>query len=165
MQNIYIFQINMSSVAGLLVPNNFRIYGDNIISPFQNYTPTFTNLTLGSGVVNEAKYNVVGNICNVYLKVTLAADSAVTGVIVASLPVASAGSTGRILGSSVMFSAGGGIYVPGVAEQFAANGSTFDIRVHNSSGTYVLLQNTSNLIPFTWATGDIIEVTMSYEVA
>ena len=138
-----------------------------LTAPWQTWTPVFTNLALNSGTVDEATYNVVGSVCNVNLRVTLAADSIVSGQITTSLPVPSASVSdvllGQVLGVANMYSATSTATYAGQVEQLTP--TTGGLDAYASGGTYLIVAPTSALNPYTWSTGDKIQMKLSYRVA
>lgn len=157
----------MSSVNGLLVPNNFDIHAGELSVPWQTWVPVLTNLALNSGTIDEAVYNVVGNICNVNLKITLAADSVVSGEITTSLPVASAGVStapqGKNLGEAIMYSATSTATYAGLVEQLTP--TTGGLTAFVIGTPYIIVGPTSAVIPYTWSTNDTIQMKLAYRVA
>lgn len=107
----------------------------------QTYTPTWTNLTVGSGSVS-ASYIVTGNVMTVFLRLTFAADTVVNGIFYPSLPPGSAGANTHTgvawCFHNSPFTWSAGIFVPG---SYFIVGSG---RVNATS-------------PWTWASGDLVQ--------
>lgn len=125
------------------------------------YTPTLTNITLGSGGTSAFFYQRVGKAVNVRGRITLGATGALTGVATFTLPVNSILSDqfwdfGAILNDS------GTTFYPGVVR---VGTSTATVLATNAAATYTTAVNTSATIPFTWASSDVINVGFTYESA
>ena len=127
-----------------------------------SYTPTFTNFTLGNGVITLAKYAKLGKIVFVKVLVTLGTTSSVSGRIGFSLPVtATADNTDKAINSAGLLA--GAVSATG----FVALGSTTraDLYALLASGTYVSNTNISSTIPGTWASASTFSATFTYEAA
>jgi hypothetical protein len=125
------------------------------------YTPTLTNITLGSGGTSAFYYQQVGKMVNVRGRITLGSTGALTGTATFSLPLNSVLSeqfwdAGAILNDS------GTTFYPGMIRVFT---STATILATSASGAYATAVNTSATIPFTWGSADVINVSFSYEAA
>lgn len=133
--------------------SNWRIFD----VAWSDYTPTFTNFTLGNGTVT-GKYFRVGRLTHFIVQVTLGSTSSVsaTGGIQASLPVAYA-STARFHGTARM----------SVGSTFMGtligSGGNAVLYVNNVAGTYETVTLTTNLIPGVWATGHTFLMQGTYE--
>jgi hypothetical protein len=126
-----------------------------------SYTPTWTNLTVGNGTL-VARYCQVGKVVTVMIRLTFGSTTAVTGGYVqVGAPVTSAVSAGA-LGNAYMLDNGVADY-PGLVKQ---DGTTaFAIQPINAAGTYAALGNLTATTPFTWGSGDILNVYFNYEAA
>jgi hypothetical protein len=127
-----------------------------------NYTPTWTNFTVGNGSV-VARYTQIGKVVFINLIVTLGSTSAVTGIIYASLPVTAANISGI------------GNYTAGIYDATPFNiflGTAFfntttqiGLKAQNSAGTYAVSAYTSSTIPMTWTQSDAFQINCNYEAA
>jgi hypothetical protein len=135
----------------LLDTNSIYYYNESAWIPFSTpwtaYTPSWTNLTVGSGTQN-AKYRYVGGDLRVRGTITLAADSSITGVVFQTIPNSVTADAGWQGGVGLVNDAGTRIYpcVIGVT----ASSTTFTWVHAETGGT---LTATS---PFTFGTGDLI---------
>lgn len=130
-----------------------------------DYTPTFTNFTLGNGTITYAKYKQLGKTVHVSLLVTMGTTSAMGTQPIFTLPVNAAS-----------------YYVPD--KSYVGNGNTIDTGTADypalvsikSSTTAVLFisltttthAQTANITastPFTWTTGDRWTADFTYEAA
>lgn len=133
---------------------------------WSSWTPTWTNLTLGNGVV-VARYQRVGKLIIARLSIILGSTSSVAGLITFSLPVTRVGYAGtaglivighaRLRDDSVPANYNGAVLTPST--------TTGAVAVYNTSGTYAGMDNTHTVVPFAWATTDEIAAEFSYEGA
>jgi hypothetical protein len=139
-----------SSIAGWIYDGSVWVQIASAPTAWTAYTPTFTGLTLGNGVVTGA-YQVVGKTVNFRCGVTWGSTTAATGVWFPSVPVTALSNfTSPTVGfifdnSAVLWNAC--TYVPGSYLIAGASG-----RINAT-------------IPWTWAVGDIVEVSGTYEAA
>ncbi len=122
------------------------------------YTPTLTNITLGSGGTSAFYYQVVGKQVNVRGRITLGTGGALTGVATFTLPV-DAILADQFWQSGCILNDGGTFY-QGVVR---VGTSTATVMATNAAGTYTSVVNTSATIPFTWGSTDVLNVGFSYE--
>jgi hypothetical protein len=123
------------------------------------YTPTLTNVTLGSGGTSAFYYQVVGKQVNVRGRITLGSTGALTGVATFSLPVNAVLSDQFWDGGAILNDSGTTFY-PGMVR---VGTSTATVLALSASGAYTTAVNTSATIPFTWGSADVINVGFSYE--
>ena len=122
------------------------------------YTPTLTNITLGTGGTSAFYYQVVGKQVNVRGRITLGTSGVLTGVATFSLPI-NAITADQFWDAGAMLVDGSNLY-PGMVR---VGTSTATVLAIAASGTYTTAGNTSATIPFTWGINDIINVGFSYE--
>lgn len=126
------------------------------------WTPTFTNLTQGTGAVTQAFYSRIGKtiVAQVYVSMGTTAPT-VGGQIGISLPVAPA-STNRSLSVGMAFmrdSVGGRTW----------NGSVFltsseaKMQVMGANLTYGYQVTQTGTVPHTWAANDYFQFTIMYQ--
>jgi len=123
------------------------------------YTPTLTNITLGSGGTSAFFYQVVGKQVNVRGRITLGTTGALTGVATFSLPI-NAITADQFWDAGVNMVDGGTMFHPGVIR---VGTSTATVLALNAAGTYVHAVNTASNVPFLWASTDVINVGFTYE--
>lgn len=118
-------------------------------SSYTPYSPTWTLLTVGNGSVN-ARYGRVGKMIHYVGRLTWGTTTSATGIFYPSLPVAAqdatinAGSVWTFDSSATLWSFG--VLVPN---------SYFICGSARANAT----------VPWTWATGDIIDWSVLYEAA
>lgn len=130
--------------------------------PTVSYTPTLTNITLGTGTVS-ASYHRSDGWCDYSLRLTFGSSTSIAGGCTISLPVAY--STGDEWHTTqVLF------YDSNVAQRYygmtyANSTTTVGLVAINAGATYALGASVTNTVPFTWATGDLIVFTGRYRMA
>ena len=124
------------------------------INPWANYTPTLTNITIGTGTV-VARWARMGKVIFAYVKITFAADTTVGGDIAISLP-ANANAPSVVAGEYQHTDANtGAFYVGGVS-------------ITGAQTAFEMFANTATTpndatSPFTWATSDVLRAVITYE--
>jgi hypothetical protein len=122
------------------------------------YTPTLSNITLGSGGTSAFYYQVVGKQVNVRGKITLGTTGALTGIATFTLPVNSI-LADQFFGTATLEDKGVQFY----QGQVRVGTNTGGVHAVNTAGTYGVLPATSATVPFTWGATDVIWVNFSYE--
>lgn len=124
-----------------------------------SFTPTISGgFTTGDGTWN-AQYSRIGKIVNFQAVYSYGASS-VAGTLVVTLPL-----TAKAANSAVFngwSNAGGSAWTLSVRQNST---TTMAIAALNAAGTYVGTTNFTTTIPGTWATGNIIAITGTYEAA
>jgi len=124
------------------------------------YTPTFTNLTLGNGTLTADFYRVQ-NVVTATVAVVFGSTTSISGDVTVTLPIARASAQGLRL-AAVQFNDPG---VQHVAGALFCNPSVLTGVNPRPLGTNSFLGFLSATIPFTWATGDVLQFSVQYEVA
>ena len=124
------------------------------------YTPTLTNVTLGSGGSVVGFYTTSGRMTIVHVFITLGTSGfSVSGVITASMPSNRAyASTARFTGTARMAVAG--TTYPG---SLIGSGGNMLVYAHNASATYLSVTATSSSVPNTWAASNTCLIQAIYE--
>lgn len=124
------------------------------------FTPSWTNLTVGSGGTNSGYYCQIGKTVHLRVKVILGTSPSV-GAVDLTLPVAASSNyiEQQPIGNVVLRDTDGGIYVLG---RLGRNGNLYYSKV---SSTVSILWNLGSSEPFTWAASDEIMITATYEAA
>lgn len=128
------------------------------------WTPTFTNLTVGAGAL-AAYYTKIGKTVHYRLSWTFGVGSAVGSTPTFTLPVTSVNygtATYFRIGEATLYDSGVAYFL-GLA--FWTNTTTATIYSHGVSGTTTLASGITADLPMTWATGDQIIITGTYEAA
>lgn len=123
-----------------------------IYKPPTSWTPSWTNLSVGNGVVT-ASYSRSGDSVQANVKLVLGSTSSVSGSVSTTLPVATT-STQPHVGGAVLTDAGTRTYCGNSFQ----NGSSITVFHTEGVGT---ITSTS---PFTWTTNDEIYYSVTYAV-
>jgi hypothetical protein len=127
-----------------------------------SWTPTFTNLTVGSGT-HASKYKQHGKTVFFRLVFTLAGDSSVGSDPQFSLPVTAVSHSAATVVARAMFQDTGTKQYFGDVYLNSTTTAKFLRNITDTTDLYSAVVNASN--PHTWATTDIITATGSYEAA
>lgn len=134
---------------------------------WQDYTPTTSNITVGSGTLH-ARYCRIGNTIELHITFILGSGSAVSGNPTFSLPVQASAEevvdgsnwirgyqgTGRILS---------GASTVAISYCLFESATTIGLRAMTANGTYVAAANITSSVPMTWASGDRLIIRAVYE--
>jgi len=139
-------------------------------SAWTSYTPTWTsaggtNPTLGNGTIT-GKYKQRGKVVDVRITLTVGSTSTIgTGIYLFSLPVNNAtteisgiDSHGWLLDTST------GLYYHIFCDS-ASSAGTIVVRLAVTTGTWATLDTVQHNTPMTFATGDFLGISLSYEAA
>ena len=135
----------------------------NGIGEKTTYTPTFTGLTLGNGVLT-AFHTRVNNIVNVFVQVALGTTSAVTGEVKISLPFARSDFRDFGIGNVTLYQIGTSVNMGAVIGD-STDKSLVLARQATVSGTTVLVNPLSATTPFTWTSFSILQFSYCYQAA
>ena len=159
--------IRSSDTLGQGVVKNENLY-TGVGEPggeWDSYTPTFTNLSGGN--LTYARYKIIGKTC--FFRIRYAITGAnVSGGVSYTLPVAAhstyQGTSYNSIIGEVHYLDNGSSYALG-GTLIANSTTTAILYVFNAGGTYALQSGLTASVPFTWANGDAIAITGSYEIA
>jgi len=135
------------------VRDNFKAIGD----AWTSYTPTLANWTLGNGTLT-GNYIAAGKLIIGKISYTVGSTDTKSGQIQFSLPVTKVadGGFGFPLGTAELYDTS----APARNIVHAVQNSATALRLCAGDGTFV-----SDTSPWTWATGDEINVVFQYEAA
>ncbi len=124
-----------------------------------DWTPAWTNFTVGNGVLNYANFQQVGKTTLFKVKFTLGTTSAVTGLITFSSPVTLNGDyttvNDGIDGLVHLVDTGTNLFYGSLAW---ASSTTIAVYSQNAASTSLLRASTSSTVPMTWASTDVIQI-------
>lgn len=123
------------------------------------WTPTWTNVTVGSGTVT-ANYVRISETVTFNLKFVLGAGSAISGDITFTLPLGS--SVESEFDAKIVDVSASATYSARGMQSGAGNGC--QVRRLDASGTNLAPAVCSSTTPMTWATGDYFIVTGTYTI-
>ena len=131
--------------------------------PWTNWTPTYTNLTVGNGTT-VARYAAIGKTVHVFWKFTWGSTTSMTAYPLLSYPFANSRGD-YFMGTSQLIDASAGTSTIGT--MYGELGvSNFQPAITKTNATYATFDFiTANTVPFTWTTGDIMTGNFTYEAA
>jgi len=133
------------------------------VGSYADYTPTFTNFTLGNGTINVARYAQIGKTVTGYGKVTLGSTSVMGTDLIFTLPVtASSNVVVSPIGQCQLTDTGNLTYYGFV---LYATTTTARLVIGNSNGVYFTSSTIQSTQPMTWASSDTFTFNFIYEVA
>ena len=133
----------------------------NAIGTWTAWTPTLTNLTLGTGSTSVHRYSQINKVIVFRSKIVLGTGGAMGGVFSMTLPV-NAYSTHSVTASVNLINSGGA-YAPGSVSNIGVG--AIEVWSHNPSATYTTMTQVTTAVPFGWDSGDIITINGVYEAA
>lgn len=161
-----------SGVAGRFysASNTGVIYYDDgsawrfFYQPWQAWSPTLSGFTLGNGSLTTRYLRTLGHV-HFSIQLTIGSTTNVTGAIGFSAPVSSSNATYMTMGSgSWMRSALPTTPYP-LMPKMSASSNIINAVLFNSSAAVVSLSQLSSTYPAAPATGDVLYMQGSYEVA
>jgi len=130
---------------------------------YTNYTPTFTNFTLGNGTIDVARYAQSGKLITGYGKVTLGSTSVMGTDLIFTLPVtASSNVVVSPIGQCQLTDTGNLTYYGFV---LYATTTTAKLVIGNSNGVYFTSSTIQSTQPMTWISTDTFTFNFTYEAA
>jgi len=129
---------------------------------WNSYTPAFVGLTVGNGALTGKWYRS-GRLITFKVRLAFGTSTTITAAVSASLPTAYADGTEVESFSGLMFDSS--VNLRFQAMTFALTTTTFGIRALALSGGHLAQVDLSATVPFTWATGDALTVSGTYEAA
>jgi hypothetical protein len=142
-------------MAGILVPSGSWI----------NFTPTFTNLTVGNATLT-GKYINVNKTVFFYVQVNFGTTTSMGNAATLTLPVSAASiaaSQGGIY--QITFQDHGVGTFDGSLQALNNTATTLRFGGVNSAGTYTTYAETTSTVPIGWGQFDSIYISGMYEVA
>lgn len=145
---------------GGVTPNEL-MSGTGSTWAWQSWTPTWTNVTIGNATV-VAKYVQTGKTVDFLLSVVWGSTTSASGQFTYSLPVTTSANYAirHAIGLCLLFDTSAGLTNQSVTRWVGT--TTGDIVY--IAGT-LAQTNTSSTAPWTWATGDTIQISGTYEAA
>lgn len=130
-----------------------------------DYSPSWTNLSVGNGTVT-ARYTQIGKTIHFHVELVWGGTTSITGTPRATLPVVTSANYKQftsIIGHAGYFDTSSGAVTVGLLWWYDNDEMWFDVQ--NAASTYTGGTNVSSTVPWTWATGDRMAVSGSYEAA
>lgn len=124
-----------------------------------NYSPSWTNLTVGTGTQIARKTLTVSRLCYFNINVTFGATTSISGAVsVAPSPDASGYSSTNAymsIGNVSMIDAGVALYMGASVLRHTGG---IEVRAINASGTYATWSAISSTVPWTWGDLDLLNI-------
>jgi hypothetical protein len=140
------------------------ISGDGSSAQWTSFTPTWNNVTLGTGALNSGFYARVGRIVTGRVRLRLGTGGSVSGSVRFGYPVSARSITAQTpVGEAVMLDASASRYYLGYTA--VINTTEIIVYARNTTDTYVFRSTTSATLPMTWDVSDEIFASFTYEAA
>lgn len=147
--------------AGGVTPANLTS-GTGTSWTWQTWTPSYTNLSIGNGVV-VSKYTQIGKTVHFKFKLTWGSTTSGSGTFIISFPVTATSDldaiTGFIGGAEAYDLSGLSLFL---GQTYWASTTTFTMKGLDASNVTFPFATAA---PMTWATGDILYAIGTYEAA
>jgi hypothetical protein len=139
-----------------------HLYEQINASGWTSFTPSWTNLTVGSGT-NVGRKAYAGKTTLLYVSFTFGSGSAVGTDPILTLPDTAVALTASTTIAQVVLNDSGGSAYQGVG--VVASTTAMLLRMLATGAAYLTQGQITATVPFTWATGDQILITGFYERA
>ena len=133
----------------------------NAIGTWTAWTPTLTNLTLGTGATSTHRYSQINKVVVFRSKIVLGTGGAMGGAFSMTLPT-NAYATHSVTASVNLINSGGSFFA-GAVSNIAVG--AIEVWSLNASATYTTMTQVTTAVPFGWDVGDIITINGTYEAA
>lgn len=142
----------------LSAANALSILGlTGITSAWTEWTPSWTNLTVGNGT-NEGAYLQIGKLVFFRAYLVFGSTTSISGSVVIATPTPIGSySNHTIIGNLLCHDSSPLTFYPG---NITYNGG---LELHNATATYIKWTTVTATTPFTWATNDYLSVQGFYE--
>jgi hypothetical protein len=138
--------------------------GDSSDAQWESFTPSWTNVTLGTSATNVGHYAEIGRVVVCRVSLTLGTGASVGGNVRLDWPVAPVSMTSlQPLGNAIYFDTSASAYNHGTMHYINATlAGCYNVR---ADSTFATATNLSASAPFTWGEGDRIMAQFTYEAA
>lgn len=161
-----------SGVAGRFysASNTGTIYYDDgsawrfFYQPWQAWSPTLSGFTIGNGSLTARYLRTLGHV-HFSIRLEIGSTTNVTGAVGFSAPVSSSNNSYMAIGTGSWVRTALPTTPYPLMPKMSASSSTINAVLFNSSSAVVTLSQLSNLYPAPPATGDLLYMQGSYEVA
>jgi hypothetical protein len=131
--------------------------------PWTTWSPTYTNFTIGNGVVT-ARYQQIGKTINVYWKLVWGTTTSFTAYPLISYPATAAQGNYFMGASYLLDNSASAVYTGFVYAELGK--ASFQPLTQITNATYSTPQFfTANTVPYTWTTNDEMICNFTYEAA
>lgn len=142
------------------------IYPDNGFAGWRSWTPAWTNLTLGNATV-DFKYIQIGKTIQIRGKLVFGSTSSISGNVAFTAPISynSGYNVRTVIGNLSIEDAGTASYFGYVRINDSASSNLLQFGISNVGGTYASYTAMTSSVPMTWANGDQLMISATYEAA
>jgi len=151
----------MTAIGGLTDLDVITADDLNDLAKVQAFDPIWTNLTVGNGVA-DGYFWQVQDLAFIVIQLQFGSTTSITGAVSVEFPATILADTANRGGANgqIFFEDVDGDDYYGVTE---ANSTTvYDLKVVSASGSYASASDLSATVPFTWAAGDFMVVSLWY---
>lgn len=150
--------------VGAITPEKL-LSGAGTTWPWQAWTPTWTNLTVGNGTL-DAKYAQIGKTVHFRLKLTFGSTTSIGGSVDLTAPTNyNAGYNLRHqMGMLSIEDNGTASYYGFVRTRDVLSTNRLQLGVYRVDATYASINSLSSTVPMTWTTSDQLMLVGSYEM-
>ena len=132
--------------------------------PAQSWTPTFAaGMTVGNGSWSYNRYHRSDGWVDFRGRFVWGSTTSITADVRLNLPIASLDIFGPGQFDFGFYRPGTGAQLPGIVGTDGTTGSVF-LRGIDASGTYATSVIMSNTVPFSWASGDLFDISGRYQM-
>lgn len=146
----------LASTTNALIAN-FQVMGGSR----STWSPTLTNLTIGNGS-QIARYRQVDKEVTFYWQLTFGSTTAFTGNVTITLPANPAAGVNGWAVPAVCLDSSAGVNYGGFSYNTTSSTMAFRVPPTTAGNSWVAINATQ---PFSWATGDTLTISGSYEAA
>ena len=140
-----------------------RGVGDLTVGVWEDYTPTFTNITVGNGTLN-ARYCQINKFVAYTIELVFGSTTSFGGSgVTVTLPV-TASNTYQV-GNGGQVTCEDASTTDYWGTLFRYSSTAVGVYVGNAASTYLRFTSLSGSVPFTWTTGDRLVIQDFYESA
>ena len=137
--------------------------GDHTVGVWQDFTPTFTNITVGNGTLN-ARYCQINKFVAWTIELVFGSTTSVDGSgVTVTYPVTASNAYQAGNGGQVTCEDASSTDYWGTL--FRNSTTRVGVYVGNASSTYLTFTSLAGSVPFLWATGDRLVIQDFYEAA
>jgi hypothetical protein len=141
--------------------NSSAATGLEYAGAYTTFTPAWINVTVGNGT-NTGRYLRIGNVVHVQQKLTWGSTTSIAGPVYCGFPIAANSANNNLYyGNLALVDNGVETYFGAIQQVDTTN---FLLEIYFESGSKIVNIDMANNQPFTWATGDFINLSYTYEV-
>ena len=158
--------VGSSLPAGTITNTMLSATAGDVGGAWSSWTPTWTNLTVGNGMV-DFKYTRIGKTIHIRGKFVFGSTSSISGNVAFTAPVNyhSGYNVRTVIGNLSIEDAGTASYFGYVRINDSASSNLLQFGISNTGSTYASYTAMTSSVPMTWANGDQLMISATYEAA